>query len=59
MLFVLRKFKNEPHELSAKAGATLQRNNHGRWRIVRTASALMLGDAAAVFQHANRAMVPL
>ena len=56
LLFSLRKFKNEPHALSAKACATLQRNEHGRWRVARIAVDLMLGDAAAALEHMDRAM---
>jgi len=56
LLFALRKFKNEPHELSAHARATLQRNEHGRWRIVRIAVDLKLGDSAAALEHVDRVM---
>ncbi|WP_329742441.1 OsmC family protein [Dyella sp. A6] len=56
LLFALRKFKNEPDELSAKARATLQRNEHGRWRVVHITVDLKLGDAAAALEHMDRVM---
>src|ERR1051325_2226878 len=37
LLFALRKYKNEPGQLAAKARATLARNEHGRWRVARIA----------------------
>ncbi|MBA2077401.1 MAG: peroxiredoxin [Rhodanobacter sp. 68-29] len=56
LLFALRKFKNEPQGLSAKALATMQRNEHGRWRIVHIGVDLQLADAAAALEHVERAM---
>lgn len=56
LLFALRKFRNEPHGLAAHARATLQRNEHGRWRVVRIGVDLALEDAADTIEHVDRAM---
>jgi organic hydroperoxide reductase OsmC/OhrA len=56
LLFALRKFKNEPGKLAARARATTARNEHGRWRIVHIAVDLQLTDAATVFEHVDRAL---
>jgi organic hydroperoxide reductase OsmC/OhrA len=56
LLFALRKFKNAPAKLSAKARATLARNEHGRWRITHIAVDLQLADTATALEHADRAL---
>ncbi|MFC5742861.1 OsmC family protein [Dyella tabacisoli] len=56
LLFALRKFKNAPSKLSAKARATLTRNEHGRWRVPRIAVELQLGDAAAALENLDRVL---
>ena len=56
LLFALRKFKNSPGHLATKARATLDRNEHGRWRIVRIEVDLHLADAAEALEHVDRAL---
>lgn len=56
LLFALRKYKNEPGRLAAKARATLARNEHGRWRVARIAVDLDLGQAEADLAHVDRAL---
>jgi organic hydroperoxide reductase OsmC/OhrA len=51
LLFSLRKFKNDPGKLTARARATLGRNADGRWRIERIAVDLSMASAAASLQH--------
>ncbi len=54
LYFALRKYKNTPGTMSAKARATLQRNEQNRWRIVHVAADLQLADAAASLAHIDR-----
>lgn len=56
LLFALRKFKNEPGKLAAKAKVSLARNEHGRWRIVHIAVDLQLADTVAALEHADRVL---
>ncbi|WP_266169913.1 OsmC family protein [Dyella subtropica] len=56
LLFALRKYKNEPSQLGAKARATLARNEHGRWRVVRIAVELSLSNGEADLSHLDRAL---
>ncbi|GGA10038.1 OsmC family protein [Dyella caseinilytica] len=56
LLFALRKFKNAPGNLSAKAQAHLARNEHGRWRITRIGVDLQLTDAVTALEHVDRAL---
>jgi organic hydroperoxide reductase OsmC/OhrA len=56
LLFALRKFKNAPAALTAKARCTMTRNEHGRWRVTRIAVDLSLADAAGVLEHLDRAL---
>jgi uncharacterized OsmC-like protein len=56
LLFALRKFKNAPGKLTAKVRASLTRNEHGRLRITHIAVDLQLAEAAAAFEHADRAL---
>ncbi|WP_243049986.1 OsmC family protein [Dyella sp. RRB7] len=54
LLFALRKYKNAPGTLGARAKATLTRNEHNRWRVTRIAVELQLADAAASLEHIDR-----
>jgi organic hydroperoxide reductase OsmC/OhrA len=56
LLFALRKYKNEPERLAAKARATIARNAQGRWRVARIAVDLQLGSQEADLAHADRAL---
>lgn len=56
LLFALRKFRNDPAPLHARAHARLARNPSGRWRIVAMEVDLQLADAAGALQHADRAL---
>jgi organic hydroperoxide reductase OsmC/OhrA len=56
LLFALRKFKNAPDALNAKARATLARNEHGRWRVARIAVELQLGEAAETLANLDRVL---
>lgn len=56
LLFALRKYKNEPERLAAKARATLARNEEGRWRVARIAVDIDLGQAEADLAHLDRAL---
>jgi organic hydroperoxide reductase OsmC/OhrA len=56
LLFALRKFKNAPASLTAKARCTMTRNEHGRWRVTRIAVDLSLADVAGVLEHLDRAL---
>lgn len=56
LLFALRKYKNDPGQLAAKARATLARNEHGRWRVARIAVDLDLGQGEADLAHVDRAL---
>ncbi|MHA6204630.1 OsmC family protein [Dyella soli] len=54
LLFALRKYKNAPGTLRAKATTTLARNERGRLRIKHVAVDLQLADAAASLEHLDR-----
>ena len=56
LLFALRKYKNDPGQLAAKARATLARNEQGRWRVARIAVDLYLGQAETDLAHVDRAL---
>ncbi|WP_243039070.1 OsmC family protein [Dyella sedimenti] len=56
LLFALRKYRNAPGPLGAKAKATLARNEHGRWRITHIDVGLRLGDQAGVLEHLDRVL---
>ena len=56
LLFALRKYKNTPGQLGAKARATLTRNEHGRWRITHIGVDLQLADRAEVLEHLDRVL---
>ena len=54
LLFALRKYKNAPGMLGARAKATLTRNEHNRLRITHIAVDLQLADAGASLEHLDR-----
>lgn len=56
LLFALRKYKNTPGPLSAKARLTLSRNEHGRLRITHIGVDLQLADKAEVLEHLDRVL---
>lgn len=56
LLFALRKYKNTPGPLAAKATTTLSRNEHGRWRITHIGVDLQLADPAELLQHLDRVL---
>lgn len=56
LLFALRKYKNTPGSLAAKAKATLTRNETGRWRITHIGVDLQLADKAELLQHLDRVL---
>ena len=56
LLFALRKYKNTPGPLGAKAKATLVRNEHGRWRITHIGVDLQLSDQAELLEHLDRVL---
>jgi len=56
LLFALRKYKNAPEQLSAKARAVLERNEHGRWRIQGVKVDVQLAQAMSAFEHADRVL---
>jgi uncharacterized OsmC-like protein len=56
LLFALRKFRNTPGPLRAKARARLARNEQGRWRVAGMNVDLQLADPAASLQHIERAL---
>lgn len=56
LLFALRKFRNTPGPLRAKARARMARNASGRWRIAGMDVDVQLADTAASLQHFERAL---
>lgn len=56
LLFALRKYKNTPGHLGAKAKATLARNEHGRWRVTHIGVDLQLSDKAELLEHFDRVL---
>ncbi len=56
LLFALRKYKNTPGTIGAKAKATLTRNDHGRWRISHINVDLQLADKAVLLEHLDRVL---
>ena len=54
LLFSLRKFRNDPGQLTAHARAALARNEHGRWRVQRIEVELAMGAAAGSLEHLDR-----
>lgn len=56
LLFALRKFRNAPAPLRAKARARIARNAQGRWRVAGMEVDLQLADAAASLDHLDRAL---
>lgn len=56
LLFALRKFRDTPGKLQAKARAHMTRNANRRWRIAGIEVDLQLSDAAAALPHLERAL---
>lgn len=56
LLFSLRKFRNAPGSLRARARGRLARNAQGRWRVAGMEVDLQLADPAASLQHIERAL---
>ncbi|WP_031568987.1 OsmC family protein [Rheinheimera texasensis] len=55
LLFAVRKFKEDPGEVSAEVQGELERQD-GRWRIGKLQVALQLGADAAAIPHLERAL---
>lgn len=56
LLFALRKFRNSPGPIKARARARMTRNASGRWRVAGMEVDVQLADAAASLQHFDRAL---
>lgn len=56
LLFALRKFRNNPGPIKARARARMARNAGGRWRIAGMEVDVQLADSAASLQHFERAL---
>ncbi len=56
LLFALRKFKNEPLGLVARASAQSERNAEGRWRIAKVRVELELADGSSPYEHLERTL---
>jgi organic hydroperoxide reductase OsmC/OhrA len=56
LLFALRKYKNSPGTLGAKAKLTMTRNEHGRLRITHIGVDLQLAEKAEVIEHLDRVL---
>ena len=56
LLFALRRFRDAPGKLQARARARVVRNAKGRWRIAGIEVDLQLADAAAALPHLERAL---
>lgn len=56
LLFALRKFRNTPGPIKARARARLARNAGQRWRVAGMEVDVQLTDAAASLQHFDRAL---
>ena len=56
LLFSLRKFRNVPGPVRAKASARLARNEQGRWRVIGMEVDLQLADPAALLHNVERAL---
>lgn len=54
LLFSLRKFKNSPATIVARARATMGRNEQNRLRVSHIAVAIELPEAADSYQHLER-----
>lgn len=54
LLFALKKFKNQPEPLSAKATVSMARNEQGQLRIGHIAVALQIGNAKAEVAQLER-----
>ena len=56
LLFALRKYKNSPGKIGAKARLSMARNEHGRLRVTHIGVDLQLADKAEVLAHLDRAL---
>lgn len=56
LLFSLRKFRNAPGAIKAKARSRTARNANGRWRVVGMEVEVQLSDPAASLQYLDRAL---
>ncbi|HEX5959892.1 MAG TPA: OsmC family protein [Rhodanobacteraceae bacterium] len=56
LLFALRKFRNDPGPIKARARAQLERNANGRWRVADMQVDMQLADRAEALQHLDRAL---
>ncbi|AHX11985.1 peroxiredoxin [Dyella jiangningensis] len=56
LLFALRKYKNTPGKMGAKARLTLERNEHGRLRIAHIGVDLQLAEKAEVLDYLDRVL---
>ncbi len=56
LVFALRKFRNAPGPIRAEIRARKQRNDEGRWRILRADVAITLSDKAADLEHFERVL---
>lgn len=56
LLFALRKYKNAPGKMGAKAKLTMERNEHGRLRITRIGVELQLAEKAEVLAYLDRVL---
>jgi len=55
LLFAVRKFNEEPGEVSASVSGELERRD-GRWRVAQLAVSLRLGNAASTIPHLDRVL---
>jgi uncharacterized OsmC-like protein len=56
LLFALRKYKNSPAKMGAKAKLTMTRNEHNRLRITHIGVDLQLADKAEALEHLDRVL---
>lgn len=56
LLFALRKYKNAPGKMGAKARLTMERNEHGRLRITHIDVDLQLAEKAEAFAYLDRVL---
>lgn len=55
LLFAIRKFKEEPGEITAQVSGELERRD-GRWRVARISVQIALGTEAETLPHLDRAL---
>lgn len=56
LLFALRKYKNAPGKMGAKAKLSMERNEHGRLRITHIGVDLQLAEKADVLAYLDRVL---